>query len=329
MKRLALATMMTMAAGVAMAQSPPPVPAFDPAVLHAQVLLDRHGFTSGVIDGKGGAALMKALRGFQTAKGLPVTGKLDAVTLRALNPNMRPATVTLTLSDRALAGPYVNPTPKEYADQAKLPTLAYRSPLEKLAEMFHTTPATLVALNSSETRLRAGTSVVFPNVLPASRAYPGDLSETYRKTLGDLNVDATQPQADRVVVDKSEGWLRAYAGDRIIAQFPATMGSATDPLPIGKWTIKGVAANPDWQYNPAILKRADKSDEKQVVPPGPNNPVGVVWIDLSKPHYGIHGTPEPEKIGRTESNGCIRLTNWDAARLSLMVKPGVPAIFQP
>ncbi len=333
MKRLGLAMTMLLA-GAAVAQTPrsepaPSAPAIDPAVLHAQVLLDRHGFTTGVIDGKASPALTKALRGFQAARGLPVTGKIDPRTLAALNPGMRPATVTLTLSERALAGPYVNPIPKEYADQAKLTTMGYRSPLEKLAEMFHTTPATLVALNSRETRLTPGTRVVFPNVLPSSRKYPGDLSDTYRQTLASLNVDATQPQADRVVVDKSEGWLRAYAGDRILAQFPATMGSSTDPLPIGEWKIQGVAANPDWQYNPAILKRADKSDDKQIVPPGPNNPVGVVWIDLSKEHYGIHGTPEPQNIGKTESNGCIRLTNWDAARLSLMVKPGTPAVFQP
>ncbi|MGT2515787.1 L,D-transpeptidase [Sphingomonas panni] len=260
---------------------------------------------------------------------MPVTGKLDAATTRALNPNMRPATVTLTLSERALAGPYTNPIPKDYAEQAKLTTIGYRSPLEKLAEMFHTTPATLVALNSRETMLRPGTRVVFPNVLPSSRSFADTWAGDYRQTLANLNVDANQPQADRVVVDKSEGWLRAYKGDKILAQFPATMGSSHDPLPIGEWKIQGVAPNPDWQYNPAILRHADKSDSKEIVPPGPNNPVGVVWIDLSKEHYGIHGTPEPENIGKTESNGCIRLTNWDAARLSLMVKPGTPAIFQP
>ncbi|MEN2746623.1 L,D-transpeptidase family protein [Sphingomonas sp. T9W2] len=331
MKRLAWAAILL--GGAAMAQAPAPapqaLPTIDRNVLHAQVLLDRHGFTVGVIDGRDSPAFAKALRGFQSARDLPVTGKLDPATVRALNPNMRPATVTLALSDRALAGPYTNPIPKDYADQAKLTVIGYRSPLEKLAEMFHTTPATLVALNSRETMLSPGTRVVFPNVLPASRSYADTWSPEYRQTLANLNVDANQQQADRVVVDKSEGWLRAYAGDRILAQFPATMGSSHDPLPIGKWTIQGVAPNPDWQYNPAILRHADKSDSKEIVPPGPNNPVGVVWIDLSKEHYGIHGTPEPENIGKTESNGCIRLTNWDAARLSLMVKPGTPAIFQP
>ena len=242
---------------------------------------------------------------------------------------MRPATVTLTLSERALAGPYTNPIPKDYADQAKLTTIGYRSPLEKLAEMFHTTPATLVALNSRETMLRPGTRVVFPNVLPSSRSYAETWSGDYRQTLANLNVDANQPQADRVVVDKSEGWLRAYAGDKILAQFPATMGSSHDPLPIGNWKVNGISKNPKFHYNPKLFWDAEPGDKKATIPPGPNNPVGLAWIDLSKEHYGIHGTPVPDNIGKTESNGCIRLTNWDAARLSLMVKPGTPAIFQP
>ncbi len=328
MKRWAVAAVMMASAG-ALAQGPAPArdrPNMD--TLHMQVLLERHGFSSGVIDGRAGSSLTKAVRGFQQAKGLPVTGRIDARTRAAINPGMRPATATVTLSQAGLAGPYID-TPKEYADQAKLPSLAYRSPLEKLAEMFHTTPATLVLLNSRDTIMRPGTQIRVPAVLPSSRSYSDDLPEAYRQTLSMLNVDANQPKADKVVVDKSEGVLRAYAGDRLLAQFPATMGSSTDPLPIGNWTIKGLAPNPDWQYNPAILKKADKSDDKARVPPGPNNPVGVAWLDLTKEHYGIHGTPEPDKIGRSESNGCIRLTNWDVARLSLMVKPGTPAVFQP
>jgi len=124
--------------------------------------------------------------------------------------------------------------------------------------------------------------------------------------------------------------LRAYDADnRLIAQFPATMGSQHDPLPIGTWEIKGLSRNPDFHYNPNLFWDAASTDQKAVLKPGPNGPVGVVWIDLSKPHYGIHGTPEPQLIGRTESHGCIRLTNWDAARLAQMVKSGVKAVFQP
>ena len=301
----------------------------DMKILHLQVVLSKLGFSPGVLDGKSGESLNDALRGFQESRGLVKSGKLDAATKTALSSYAGiEATKKLTLTSASLRGPFTFPMPSKEADKAKLPSLDYRNALEALAERFHTTNATLIALNGGDTRLAPGVVVVFPNTLPASREYSaGD--DAWRERLSALNVDANQPQAARIVVDKSDRVLRVYdAAGKLVAQFPATMGSKTDPLPLGKWTIKGISYNPDWQYNPAILKRADKSDPKMRIPPGPNNPVGVVWIDLSKPHYGIHGTPDPDKIGRAESNGCIRLTNWDAARLSLMVKAGVPAVFQ-
>jgi lipoprotein-anchoring transpeptidase ErfK/SrfK len=308
----------------------PPSSGIDLNVLHVQVLLDRLGFGPGVIDGKGGWSLAQALRGFQSARGLPVTGKIDEPTLQLLHRYraVRP-TRMLTVAPGDVAGPFIGRLPKEPADQAKLSTLGYANALEKLAEQFHTTPATLIALNSPSTRLGPGVRIRLPNVLPSSRDYPANLPPAWRKTLSELNVDASQPQAKLVVVDKSDGALKLYDGaDRLIAQFPATMGSEHDPLPLGKWTIKGAAYNPPFHYNPKLFWDADDGDSKQLLPPGPNGPVGVIWLDLSKPHYGIHGTPNPEKIGRSESHGCIRLTNWDAARLSLMVKPGTPARFQ-
>ena len=327
MKNLLLAGALLPLAAIAAPAGSPAKP--DTKVLQLQVVLSKLGFSPGVLDGKGGESLNDALRGFQEARGLPKSGKLDAATQRALAPYAGiEATKKLVLSEEALRGPFTFPMPTEEADKAKLPALYYRNSLEALAERFHTTNATLIALNGGDTRLAPGVEVVFPNALPASRDYKvGD--DAWRGRLNALNVDANAPAAARIVVDKSDRVLRVYdANDKLVAQFPATMGSKTDPLPIGKWTIKGIAYNPDWQYNPAILKRADKTDEKMRIPPGPNNPVGVVWIDLSKPHYSIHGTPDPDKIGRAESNGCIRLTNWDAARLSLMVKAGVPALFQ-
>lgn len=306
-----------------------PKPAIDMQVLHIQVILDKLGFGPGVLDGKGGQSLVAAIKGFEEARGLRVTGKAEGATLQALSAYKAWEPVkTLQVSEAALAGPFTSPFPKDPVEQAKLPGLEYRNALEKLAERFHTTPQVLVALNPGG-KLFAGAWLKFPNTLPFSRAYTVS-DDTWKVTLNQLNVSAEQPQAARLVVDKSEGVLRVYDDDdKLIALFSATIGSARDPLPIGKWTIKGAAYNPTWSYNPAILKKADKSDPKVEVPRGPNSPVGVVWLDLSKEHYGIHGTNEPEKIGRAESNGCIRLTNWDAARLALMVKPGTPAVFQP
>jgi lipoprotein-anchoring transpeptidase ErfK/SrfK len=299
-------------------------------ILHVQVILSKLGFSPGVLDGKSGQSLTAALRGFQEARGLELTGKTDAATLRALHPyrQWRP-TRELIVARSTAAGPFTNPFPKEPADQAKLDGLHYKNLLEKLAEQFHTTPATMVALNGRDAPLTAGSKLVFPNALPLSRDYPASLNETWRATLGGLNVSAEQPEAGRIVVDKSEGVLKVYdKADKLVAQFPATMGSEYDPLPLGKWTIKGAAYNPPFNYNPDLFWDAEPGDKKVKLPAGPNGPVGVVWIDLSKPHYGIHGTPEPSTIGRAESHGCIRLTNWDAARLSLMVKPGTPALFQ-
>ena len=312
------------------AQTPPKQTAPDRSILHVQVILDHLGFGPGVMDGREGQSLTAALKGFQAARGLKVNGEIDQPTLRALYPyrQWRP-TVTLALTESALAGPYVNPTPDDPQDQAKLERLAYRSPMEKLAEMFHTTPQVLLELNSPQTRLTPGTKVMFPNALPTSRDYPSDIDPEWRATLNQLNVSANVPQADRIVVDKSEGVLKVYdAKDRLVAQYSATMGSTHDPLPIGTWKINVADTNPEFRYNPKLFWDVSDNKEGALLPPGPNGPVGVVWLDLSKEHYGIHGTPEPQTIGRTASHGCIRLTNWDAARLALMVKPGTPAIFQ-
>ena len=313
------------------AQPTPPAqaaPAIDRTIMHVQVILDRLSFSPGVIDGKEGESLKLALRGFQQSRGLPVTGKIDRPTLAALHQYraIRPTTL-VRVSSVDMAGPFTNPVPKDPELQAKLPCLCYRTALEKIAERFHTTPATLLALNSPDTPLRAGQPIVVPSALPYTRDYKVKDAKT-RDLLSALNVNAEQPQGDRVVVDKSDGVLRVYNGERIVAQFPATMGSQRDPLPLGTWKITAHSYLPPWHYQPSLLKKADQSDPELMIKPGPNNPVGVAWLDLSKEHYGIHGTADPNTIGRAESNGCIRLTNWDVARLSLMVKPGTTAIFQ-
>ena len=304
--------------------------AVDRNILHVQVILDHLGFSPGMLDGKPGMSLTAALKGFQEARGLPITGKIDRPTLATLHAyaGLRP-TRTLRLSADALAGPFVDPIPHSEMAQAKLPALGYRNPLEKLAEMFHTTPAVLIALNSPETRLTPGTEITFPNALPASRAYDASLQPEWRATLPSLNVDANQPRGANIVVDKSDGVLRVLdVAGKLVAQFQVTTGSERDPLPLGTHKMTVVDRNPKFHYNPSLFWDAKSTDTSAMLPPGPNRPVGEVWMDLNIPHYGIHGTPEPQYIGRTESHGCVRMANWNAARLTLMVKPGVPVIFQ-
>jgi lipoprotein-anchoring transpeptidase ErfK/SrfK len=298
--------------------------------LKLQVLLDRLGFTPGVIDGRKGSSLSAALKGFQMASDLPVTGTVDAATRKALAPHdALPGQIEVTLTPADLDGPFVGAIPKEPADQAKLAAMGYADATEALAERFHTTPATLTALNGPALRIAPGAKIKVPNVRPAAGDYPATLKPEWRATLASLSVSADQPMGAKVVVDKSDGVLRVYdAANKLVAQFRATMGSEHDPLPIGDWKIQGAATLPTFHYNPDLFWDASPGDEKQTLKGGPNSPVGVVWLDLSKEHYGIHGTPTPETIGRTESHGCIRLTNWDAARLALMVKPGTPAVFQ-
>ncbi|EPR16473.1 peptidoglycan-binding protein [Sphingobium indicum IP26] len=316
--------------GFVIVPEPAGSPARVEAVLQAQVALDRAGFSPGVLDGKEGMSFTTALKGFQEAKGLPTTGRYDEATARALlGDRPQPATWLVTIPAGFAKGPFFA-VPKDLNDQAKLPALGYRNLLEKLAERFHTRPEVLAALNAPDTKVGAGATIRVPAIAnqPVARI-EGD-ERGWGETLASLGVAKDQPQADHIVVDKSGGVLRAYdAQNRLIAQFPATMGSQHDPLPIGTWEIKGLSRNPDFHYNPDLFWDASSTDEKAVLKPGPNGPVGVVWIDLSKPHYGIHGTPEPQTIGRTESHGCIRLTNWDAARLAQMVQSGVKAVFQP
>ena len=307
-----------------------PASKIDMDVLHVQVILDHLGFSPGVLDGQRGMSFTAAIKGFQENQGLPVTGDPDAATLKALFPyrHWRP-TVEIALTKDMLDYQYTPDIPHGEDAQAKLPALNYRTPMEKLAEGFHTTPETLVALNSPGTKLEIGTKVVFPDALPDEQAYDAKLKPEWRATLAMLNVDSTQPKAAKVVVSKSDKVLRAYdSNGKLVAQFQVTTGSTHDPLPLGTWKINGADYNPTFHYNPALFWDAKKSDQKATLPAGPNGPVGVVWLDLSKEHYGIHGTPEPSLIGRTESHGCVRLANWNAARLAMMVKPGTPAIFQ-
>ncbi len=325
-------------------------------IMQAQVVLDRLGFTPGVVDGKMGQSTRNALAGFQEARGLRQTGEIDADTREKLGRwSTIPATRVVTIPADFSAGPF-QPVPKEPADQARLSALGYASLDEKLAERFHTTPETLALLNPGGVpagqgaaapapaaavpvanaspppapMFRASQQVRVPNV-GGDRIDPGAIKADpdWLATLAMLGVGTAQPKVERIVVGKSRGVLKAYdASGKLVAVYTATMGSEHDPLPLGAWRINGVSRNPVFHYNPALFWDAEPGDRKAKLPPGPNGPVGVVWIDLSKPHYGIHGTPRPETIGRAESHGCVRLTNWDAARLSLMVHAGTKVLFE-
>lgn len=307
----------------------PPLPA-ELETMPVQIALDRLGFSPGVIDGKSGQSLKIAIMGFQAANDLEESGELDAETKAALAQSPVIPPTRLVRIPASFANQQFFPNfPDDPAKQAELPALGYRNLMEALAERFHTTPETLIALNSAQTPIGAGKTIVVPNIGDATPPQAEDSERGWGITLATLGIAPEQPEISRIVVDKSSGWLRAYTeGEKLVAQFPVTTGSEKDPLPLGDWTIKGVARNPDFHYNPELFWDVNDSEDKQLLKPGPNSPVGVVWIDLSKPHYGIHGTSEPSTIGRSESHGCVRLANWDAAELAGMVKPGVKVEFK-
>jgi lipoprotein-anchoring transpeptidase ErfK/SrfK len=276
------------------------------AVLRAQVLLDRAHFSSGEIDAAYGQNLRNATRGYQRANSLPETGIIDAPTWAVLNTDTAPVLVSYTILEADVAGPF-NPIPTEWANKARMDALGYSSAKEALSEKFHVSPQLLEQLNAGKKFGSAGEEIVVPNVAGTPEL----------------------PEAVKIVVDQSDHSLSLVdAGGKIFAQFPVTTGSKHDPLPLGVWKVTGVARNPVFNYNPKLFWDADPSDAKATIAAGPNNPVGMVWVNLSKAHYGIHGTPEPSTIGKTQSHGCIRLTNWDANALAQAVVTGVEVLLQ-
>ncbi|MEO6154265.1 MAG: L,D-transpeptidase [Thermomonas sp.] len=275
-------------------------------VLRAQVLLLRANFSSGEIDGKAGMNVRKAISGFQEARGLTVSGELDDATWTALDQDTAPILVNYTLTKEDIDGPYA-PTPSNVQDKAKMTRLVYQDLNEMLGEKFNAKPELIRSLNPDADFATAGTVLMVPFVRPAQ----------------------TVAKAARVVVDKSDGALRLLDDQgKVYAQYPASTGSSAFPLPIGEWKFVSVVQEPDYRYNPDILVNQPKDAKPAHLPPGPNGPVGIVWMGLDKPHYGIHGTPDPGKISRTQSSGCVRLTNFAAQTVAGAVSPGIPVTFQ-
>lgn len=275
-------------------------------MLRAQVLLDRAWFSPGEIDGQGGTNTKRAIAAFRAAHGLPAGDGLDAALWEALNRDPAPALVLYTLTEADVKGPFA-PVPADMMKKAEMDTLGYASVEELLGEKFHASPGLIKSLNPGKDLGVAGTQITVPNVsaLPAPA------------------------KAARVVVKKADSSVNLIdATGKLYARFPASSGSEHDPLPIGVWKINGVARNPAFHYNPKLFWDANPEHSKAKIPPGPNNPVGLVWIDLSKEHYGIHGTPEPSRIAKSQSHGCIRLTNWSALHVAQAVAPGTPALLQ-
>jgi lipoprotein-anchoring transpeptidase ErfK/SrfK len=279
----------------------------DPGLVRLEVLLARARFSPGVIDGRPGDNLRAAVAAYAQAHGLADDPHAQAAVLKALaQTDPAPAIVSHTITADEVKGPFVAAIPKDYDAMAKLDRLAFTSPLEALAEAFHMDEALLKALNPGADFGEAGATILV--AAPGPEALPAPVTA--------------------IEVDKSARQVRAFAADgSLLAAYPATVGSTERPAPTGEFTVKGVSRDPVYTYDPARLTFGPKSKGKLTIRPGPNSPVGVVWIDLSIPTYGIHGAPEPKLVGKVASHGCVRLTNWDARQLASAVKPGVKVSF--
>jgi len=276
------------------------------AAIKSEVLLDRAGFSPGQIDGKNGTNDKKALAAFQQANGLKPSGTLDAETWERLAATSTdPAIVEYEIQPADVKGPFNKTVPKTLEKKAELKTLNFINPHELLAEKFHVDPALLTKLNPKVSFDAAGTKIQVPNVAKKP----------------------SQAKVAKVVVDKTARTVRALDGDgKQISFYPASVGSEERPAPSGTLPIRSVAENPTYTYRPKLKFKGVKATKPFTIAPGPNNPVGNTWIDLGD-GFGIHGTPEPQNISKTESHGCVRLTNWDAEALGKMVHRGTKVEF--
>ena len=274
-------------------------------VAEIQILLDRKGISPGVIDGHFGGNVDKGLAAYRQLTGQVLRSTDSEGIKKALAESGGDAFTSYTITPQDAAGPFVASVPSDYGEKAKLDRLSYTSVIEMLAERFHMDERYLKALNPNANFGRPGTIIRVANV-----------------------GGAVKTPVAKVIADKGQKQVRAYdAAGKLVAAYPATIGSGDTPSPTGTHTVARIAIDPEYTYNPKINFKQGENHDILKIPPGPNGPVGSVWIALSKPTYGIHGTPDPSKIGKTESHGCVRLTNWDAQELAKLVKAGVTVEF--
>ena len=277
----------------------------DPGLVKAAVLLDRARFSPGAIDGLAGDNLRDAIKAYQQQAGLDANGLLDPATWDRLTAKSAPTVKAYVITAEDAKGPFNASIPTDFEAQSRLKRLGYHDVREELAERFHMGEPLLRSLNPGSP-FRAGDRIVVADV---ARAEPAG-------------------KAARLVVDKSGHDVEALDLDgRMLARYPASIGSTDKPAPTGDLTIHAVVRNPDYTYDPSYQFKGVKTKEPFTIKPGPNNPVGLVWMDLGGDGYGIHGTPDPAEVGKTQSHGCIRLTNWDALDLASMVGKGTAVHF--
>ncbi|WP_298872398.1 L,D-transpeptidase family protein [uncultured Bradyrhizobium sp.] len=277
-----------------------------PAGVRLQVLLDRAHFSPGEIDGKFGENARKALRAFAEARQLPSSDEMTDDVWKALQADGRPLTTTYTVTDRDVAGPFLHKLPSKMEAMKDIPHLGYTSPREELAEKFHMSEQLLTTLNPGRHFDRAGETI----------------------TVVDTSGQDAPAKADRVEIDKARQSVKLYdKSNALIGFYPASVGSEEKPSPSGTLKVTEIDPNPIYRYNPAYHFKGVRSRRPFTIRPGPNNPVGTMWINLSADGYGIHGTPSPQNISKAQSHGCVRLTNWDAERVAASVAKGTPVVF--
>jgi lipoprotein-anchoring transpeptidase ErfK/SrfK len=277
-----------------------------PAGVRLQVLLDRAHFSPGEIDGKFGENAKKALHAYEEAQQLTLSDNVSAEVWSKLAVDGRPATANYTVDEKDVAGPFLHKLPTKMEDMKEIPKLSFTSPREGLAEKFHMSEDLLAALNPGQRFDRAGDIIA----------------------VVDTGTDQNPEKADRVEVDKHRQTVKLVGkSNTVIGFYPATVGSEEKPSPSGTLKVTEIDRNPIYHYNPAYHFKGVHSRKPFIIRPGPNNPVGNVWINLSGEGFGIHGTPSPGKVSKSGSHGCVRLTNWDAERVAERVSKGTPVAF--